>query len=172
MLWVNLIMDTFAALALATEPATPAVMQDKPRGRSDFIVTGAMARSIFGWGTLFVVVLVSLLVWMQGKSESISQRDLTIFYCVFVLLQFWNLFNARRFGDTRSAFSSLGDNKLFLIIALAILVGQIFIVHFGGSVFRTSPLSLSDWLIVIGSTSPVMLIGETARWLKRSERRT
>lgn len=173
MLWVNLIMDTFAALALATEPASPSVMKDKPRGRSEFIISGPMARSIFGWGALFVLVLVGMLVWMQGRSEGgiVSLRDLTVFYSVFVLLQFWNLFNARRFGDTRSAFTGLGENKLFLFIALAILGGQVLTVQFGGAVFRTEPLSLFDWILIVACTSPVMLLGEMSRLARRSSGR-
>jgi len=172
MLWVNLIMDTFAALALATEPADPAVMRDRPRGRGEFIVSGAMARSIFGWGMLFVVVLVGLLLWMKSRSEGgvVSPRDLTIFYSIFVMLQFWNIFNARRFGDSRSAFSGLGDNMLFVIIAISIFAGQVLIVQFGGTVFRTVPLSLMDWLMVVGCTAPVMLIGECGRLIRRSRR--
>jgi Ca2+-transporting ATPase len=169
MLWVNLIMDTFAALALATEPADASVMNDKPRGRSEFIISGAMARSIFGWGIFFVVVLVGLLLWMKSRSESgvVSARDLTIFYSVFVMLQFWNIFNARRFGSVRSAFAGLGENKLFVIIVVAIAVGTILIVQFGGEVFRTEPLGVIDWIMVIGCTAPVMLIGEVSRMMRR-----
>jgi Ca2+-transporting ATPase len=169
MLWVNLIMDTFAALALATEPADASVMNDRPRGRSEFIISGAMARSIFGWGILFVIVLVGLLLWMKSRSESgvVSTRDLTIFYSVFVMLQFWNIFNARRFGSVRSAFAGLGENKLFVIIAVAIMIGQILIVQFGGDVFRTEPLGVIDWVMVIGCTAPVMLVGEAGRLLRR-----
>jgi Ca2+-transporting ATPase len=169
MLWVNLIMDTFAALALATEPASPAVMNDRPRGRSDFIISGAMARSIFGWGALFVVILVAMLLWMQGRGgeAGVSARDLTIFYSVFVMLQFWNLFNARRFGDSRSAFTGLSENRLFLVIAVAIVAGQVLIVQFGGGIFRTEPLSVVDWAWIIGVTSPVMIVGEVARLSRR-----
>lgn len=169
MLWVNLIMDTFAALALATEPADPSVMRDRPRGRSEFIVTPAMARSIFGWGLTFVAVLIGMLLWMRAHSDGsdIGIRDLTVFYCVFVMLQFWNIFNARRFGDSRSAFVGLWDNKLFLIIVASIFIGQVAIVQFGGSLFRTEPLHLGDWLLVISLTSPVMLVGEFWRWVRR-----
>jgi P-type Ca2+ transporter type 2C len=169
MLWVNLIMDTFAALALATEPADPSVMRDKPRGRSEFIISGPMARSIFGWGMLFVAVLVGLLLWMKSRSEGgvVSTRDLTLFYSIFVMLQFWNIFNARRFGSDRSAFAGLVENRLFVIIALAIAAGQVLIVQFGGEVFRTEPLGFVDWLVVFGCTAPVMLIGEAGRMLRR-----
>jgi P-type Ca2+ transporter type 2C len=171
MLWVNLIMDTFAALALATEPADPSVMKDRPRGRGDFIITPEMSRSIFGWGIAFVVVLGGLLLWMKSKSESgeISPKNLTIFFCVFVMLQFWNIFNARRFGGFRSAFSGLLENPLFVIITVAILAGQIVIVQFGGTFFKTVPLSLEDWLLISACTSPVIFIGEIGRFLGRSK---
>lgn len=121
---------------------------------------------------LFVVVLVGLLLWMKSRSEGgvVSPRDLTIFYSIFVMLQFWNIFNARRFGDSRSAFSGLGDNMLFVIIAISIFAGQVLIVQFGGTVFRTVPLSLMDWLMVVGCTAPVMLIGECGRLIRRSRR--
>lgn len=169
MLWVNLIMDTFAALALATEPADPSVMKDRPRGRGDFIITSEMSRSIFGWGIAFVVVLGGLLLWMKSKSESgeISPKNLTIFFCVFVMLQFWNIFNARRFGGFRSAFSGLLENPLFMIITVAILAGQIVIVQFGGTFFKTVPLSLEDWLLISACTSPVIFIGEIGRFINR-----
>lgn len=169
MLWVNLIMDTFAALALATEPADPSVMKDRPRGRGDFIITSEMSRSIFGWGIAFVVVLGGLLLWMKSKSESgeISTKNLTIFFCVFVMLQFWNIFNARRFGGFRSAFSGLLENPLFMIITVAILAGQIVIVQFGGTFFKTVPLSLEDWLLISACTSPVIFIGEIGRFINR-----
>lgn len=169
MLWVNLIMDTFAALALATEPADPSVMKDRPRGRGDFIITPEMSRSIFGWGIAFVVVLGGLLLWMKSKSESgeISPKNLTIFFCVFVMLQFWNIFNARRFGGFRSAFSGLLENPLFMIITVAILAGQIVIVQFGGTFFKTVPLSLEDWLLISACTSPVIFIGEIGRFINR-----
>ena len=171
MLWVNLIMDTFAALALATEPADPSVMKDRPRGRGDFIITPEMSRSIFGWGIAFVVVLGGLLLWMKSKSENgeISPKNLTIFFCVFVMLQFWNIFNARRFGGFRSAFSGLLENPLFVIITVAILAGQIVIVQFGGTFFKTVPLSLEDWLLISACTSPVIFIGEIGRFLGRSK---
>jgi Ca2+-transporting ATPase len=171
MLWVNLIMDTFAALALATEPADPSVMKDRPRGRGDFIITPEMSRSIFGWGIAFVVVLGGLLLWMKSKSENgeISPKNLTIFFCVFVMLQFWNIFNARRFGGFRSAFSGLLENPLFVIITVAILAGQIVIVQFGGTFFKTVPLSLEDWLLISACTSPVIFIGEIVRFLGRSK---
>lgn len=169
MLWVNLIMDTFAALALATEPADASVMEDRPRGRSEFIITPSMMRSIFGWGFSFVVVLLTMLLWMKSNAEGgqVTAHDLTVFYCVFVMLQFWNIFNARRFGSVKSAFSEFAENKLFVIIAVVIFVGQIVIVQFGGAVFKTVPLSLADWLIVIGCTSPVLLCGEAVRAVKR-----
>ncbi|MFO0969460.1 MAG: calcium-translocating P-type ATPase, PMCA-type [Gemmataceae bacterium] len=166
MLWVNLIMDTFAALALATEPARRAVLLRPPRRPSDFIVSPHMARIIFGAAAAFLLVLLALLVAI-GSDETVTTRELTLFFCVFVLLQFWNLFNARTVGQRASAFSGILRNRSFLIITVAILVGQILLVQFGGAVFRTTPLSFLDWLVVIVATSPVLWVGEVWRWLKR-----
>lgn len=147
MLWVNLIMDTFAALALATEPANDAVMKEKPRDPKAFIITKRMWYEIFGMGIVFFVILVSLLY-----TKVVS---LTEFFTIFVLLQWWNLFNARVFGQERSIFNGLLENPAFAGIALVILVGQFLIVQFGGEMFRTEPLSLQTWGIILGCTSLV-----------------
>jgi Ca2+-transporting ATPase len=165
MLWVNLIMDTFAALALATEPPHPEVMLEKPRKPSDFILTSLIKRNILVMSMLFFAVLVTLLVFMKSDGE-LTKHDLTIFFNVFVLLQFWNLFNARALNSSHSPFKGLFENKSFILIAVAILVGQIAIVQLGGAVFRTVPLSLVDWLILIVLTSSVFWIGELYRMLK------
>ena len=166
-LWVNLIMDTFAALALATEPPDNSVMRNKPRRTSDFIITRAMAKNIFTQAGIFVVALLSLLIWYQctGKGEDIYY--LTIFFTVFVFLQFWNLFNARCMGTNYSAFRHLAQSKPFLMIAVMIAVLQFFIVEFGGALFRTTPLTLRDWLIIIAATSLVLWIGEIRRFIGR-----
>lgn len=165
MLWVNLIMDTFAALALATEPPHRSVMNVPPRSAGDFIVTPAMARQIFGIGGVFLMVLLSFLFYLQN--DGITPRELTVFFTVFIMLQFWNLFNARCLGLAQSALKGLRNNRGFVFIAAAILIGQVLIVQFGGSVFRTVPLSLGDWLLILIVTSPVLLIGELIRWNAR-----
>ena len=165
MLWVNLIMDTFAALALATEPPHPEVMLSRPRDPGAFIVTPEMARGIFGYGALFVVVMASMLLFIRGGG--VSPRELTVFFCVFVMLQVWNLFNARRLGLDSSAFSGLRENRWFVGIVIMIVVGQIAMVQFGGSVFRTTPLSAVEWALIIIGTSPVILIGEALRYFAR-----
>jgi Ca2+-transporting ATPase len=166
MLWVNLIMDTFAALALATEPPNPAVMQMPPRKSDDFIVTVPMAWNIFVTAGFFLAAFIAMLLYAQ-KDGIVTDYELTVFFTFFVLLQFWNLFNARCFGSIRSAFSNLGESKALLLIAAAILIGQIVIVQFAGSAFRTIPLSLTDWLFLIGITSIVLWVGELSRFLKR-----
>ena len=163
MLWVNLIMDTFAALALATEPPNPMVLKRPPREAGAFIITPMMSRSIFGVGLLFLVILVVLLLVLPTDRWGES-----VFFSVFVLLQFWNLFNARRLGSNRSALSGIFENKGFLLIATAILVGQIVLVQFGEKVFRTQPLELVEWLLIIGLTSPVLVVGEFLRWKART----
>ncbi len=167
MLWVNLIMDTFAALALATEPPHRDVLNRPPRSPNDFIVTNVMAKNIFGVAAIFLVVLIGLLLWVQ--KEGVTAYELSVFFTVFVLLQFWNLFNARCLGLSHSAFQGLSENKGFLLIASAIFIGQILIVQFGGSVFRTVPLTLKDWIIITLATSTVLWVGELARFVRRTK---
>ncbi|MFQ3565771.1 MAG: calcium-translocating P-type ATPase, PMCA-type [Aggregatilineales bacterium] len=165
MLWVNLIMDTFASLALATEPARWAVMKRQPRKPSDFIISHPMGRRILGLGLSLVGLLVIFLLVIQGDGV-VTPYELTIFYATFVMLQFWNLFNARVMGLDASAFDNILQSRMFLGIAALILVGTIAIVQFGGEIFRTVPLSLRDWLLIIVLTSPVMLIGDLLRLLR------
>lgn len=159
MLWVNLIMDTFAALALATEPANEAVMSESPRDPSAFIITSKMWKEIFGVGLLYFAVLLYLLVT--------NYCTLTEFFTIFVMLQFWNLFNARVFGQNRSIFDGLGKNFAFIGICLVIFIGQILIVQFGGDVFRTEPLDLTKWLEIIGITAVVPIVRELSYWAKK-----
>jgi Ca2+-transporting ATPase len=163
MLWVNLIMDTFASLALATEPAHWDVMKRSPRKAGDFIITPDMAGRILGFGVTFIVVLIAFLLIIGGDASA-TAYELSLFYATFIMLQFWNLFNARVWGMNASAFKNITENRLFLIIAAAIVIGTFLIIQFGGSIFRTEPLSLIDWLAVIGLTSPVLLIPEFLRY--------
>ena len=164
MLWVNLIMDTFAALALASLPPSRSVMKERPRKNSDFIISRPMLRAIIGVGSLFVITLLGLLFWYGSE---ISRYDLSVFFTVFVMLQFWNMFNAKGFGTSVPIWKATKGCSAFFGVLLLILVGQILIVSFGGEVFRTTPISWQDWLIVIGSTSIVMWVGEIYRLLKR-----
>lgn len=159
MLWVNLIMDTFAALALATEPANDKVMEERPRNPKDFIITPDMWMTIALVGLLFFVAMVVMLVT--------DYVNLTEFFTIFVMLQWWNLFNARVFGQDRSIFDGLGKNWAFTGISLVILIGQILIVQFGGEMFRTEPLTLTQWLWIIGGTSVVAFVNELVHWIKR-----
>ncbi|RYX81493.1 calcium-translocating P-type ATPase, PMCA-type [bacterium] len=174
MLWVNLIMDTFAALALATEPPEPTVMDHKPRGANDFIVSPTMLRGILTWGGAFLVLMIVMLR-LSASGEpfplyggATPEERLTIFFSFFVLLQFWNQFNARTLGSTKSAFSGITENPYFLSISAAILVGQILIVTFGGIAFRVVPLSVQTWVMLIASTSLVLWVGEIARVIARA----
>ena len=166
MLWVNLIMDTFAALALATEPPHRDVLARPPRSPEAFIVTKTMGVQIFGMATVFLILLIAMLRYVQ-RDGLVTPYELSVFFTVFVLLQFWNLFNVRCLGSTRSAFSRLLDNKGFVVIAAAILLGQLVIVQVGGSVFRTVPLSGQPWLFILGATSLVLWQGELIRWVAR-----
>ena len=166
MLWVNLIMDTFAALALATEPSYKDVMDKAPRKVGDFIVTGKMMKRILEQGAIFLAVLITLLVKFKGDGE-ISLYELSVFFSIFVMLQFWNMFNARTLGSNNSAFYKLKENKSFLFIAALILVFQIIIVQFGGGFFRTEPLSFSHWCLIISSTSIVLWFEELVRFIRK-----
>lgn len=167
MLWVNLIMDTFAALALATEPARLSVMSDLPRRKTDFIISKPMMIQILGTGALFVAFFIGMILWMKHDGD-FSPKELTVFFSIFVFLQFWNLFNARAMGAMQSAFSGLKNNPAFALIAAAIAVGQILIVQFGGRFFRTVPLSAQEWAIIITATSAVLWFGEGYRFLLRT----
>lgn len=167
MLWVNLIMDTFAALALASIPPSESVMNDKPRRSTDFIISKAMRQNIFGVGTVFLVVLMAMIYYFTNVDGGMTVQRLTVFFTFFVMLQFWNLFNARVFGTTDSAFKGLAKSYGMELIVLAILGGQFLIVQFGGAVFRTEPLDWQTWLIIIGSSSLVLWIGELIRFVKR-----
>ena len=167
MLWVNLIMDTFAAMALASISPSMDVMNEKPRKRTDFIISKAMQKNIFGTGICFLIVLMGLMAYMNNSATGMDVHNLTIFFTVFVMLQFWNLFNASVFGTNHSIFKDAGHALGMLSVALIILVGQILIVTFGGKVFRTEALPLTEWIYIIASTSIVLWIGEIWRAVKR-----
>ncbi|NEP91054.1 MAG: calcium-translocating P-type ATPase, PMCA-type [Okeania sp. SIO2C2] len=165
LLWVNLIMDTFAALALATEPPNPKVMENTPRNSQDFIISKPMMVSIFSVAAVFLVFFVAFLLYIQ-KDRVVTPYELSLFFTTFVMLQFWNMFNAKCFGLKESAFSNISKNGSFVAIAAFIFVGQILMVQFGGAVFRTVPLSLRDWLVIVGGTSIVLWVGEIWRMIQ------
>ncbi len=167
MLWVNLIMDTFAAMALASIAPSADVMNEKPRRRSDFIITPTMRNHIFGVGLAFLVLLMGALAYFNNLLGGMNTHHLTMFFTLFVMLQFWNLFNASVFGTNHSVFKDANHAKGMLSVAAIILVGQIIIVTFGGKVFRTEPLSVAEWLYIVGGTSFVLWIGEASRAVKR-----
>lgn len=167
MLWVNLIMDTFAAGALASLPPEERVMKLPPRDSAAFIITRSMSVNIIFTGLLFVVSLLWLILQMGGESGEISRYNLSMFFTIFVMLQFWNMFNAKSFNSAGSAFRGLIKSPGFLLVSLLIIVGQILIVQFGGDVFRTVPLKFWDWAMIIAGTSVVLWIGELIRFLKK-----
>ena len=189
MLWVNLIMDTFAALALASLPPSEKVMKDKPRKTTDFIISKPMWKSILGVGLFFVVLLFGLVQYFKhaditsltqfsivdfGKSffdfsygNGLSAYELSLFFTIFVLLQFWNMFNAKAFMTGKSAFTSLSQSSGFIAIAGVILIGQWLIVSIGGEMFNVVPLKWVDWGIILGITSAVLWIGEILRLIRR-----
>ena len=165
MLWVNLIMDTFAAGALASLSPSWAVMKERPRKsgeNGDFIITKPMARNIFVVGALFVAVQVALLLYLSG-GDGLSLYEQSLFFTFFVMLQFWNMFNAKAFLSGKSAFNGLFENKGFLTVCLIILLGQYFIVTFGGRMFNVMPLAAKEWGVIVVSTSLVLWIGEVVR---------
>jgi Ca2+-transporting ATPase len=182
MLWVNLIMDTFAAIALASLPPTYAVMNEKPRNVSDRIINKSMAINIFGVGGFFTLLLLGILLIMQhanitsmvdllsfswGPYNGLNAYELSLFFTLFVMLQFWNMFNAKAFMTGKTAFARLGECKGFLVIAAVIFIGQIIIVEIGGQMFNVTPLHLNDWLIIIVATSLVLWFGEVIRLFKK-----
>lgn len=166
-LWVNIIMDTFAAMAMASLPPDPAVMRDRPRPRDEFIITRPMARAIFGCGGVMVVVLLGLLFRWAAPSGDLDIRHLTLFFSTFVFFQFWNMFNAKGFATRRSVFACVRGCREFFLILCAIAVGQVVIVEIGGEVFRTQPLPGAEWAAVIGLTSLLAIGGELLRALGR-----
>ncbi len=170
MLWVNLIMDTFAALALASEPSYKEVMNKKPRGINDFIISRTMAIEIFGTGLLFLAVLLAILTRMNADGE-VTVYELTVFFTIFVMMQFWNMFNARTLGSNKSAFYKIRENRNFITIAVLIVLLQFVIVQWGGGFFRTEPLSLKHWLQIAGCTSVVLWAGEITRYANRIKER-
>ena len=168
-LWVNLIMDTFAAMALASLPPSREVMKDKPRKPSDFIISKSMGRGILGCGIVFFAIMFVFLIWCErhGAGSIIDVHELTMFFTTFVMLQFWNLFNAKCLGSTHSAFHNLRHDGGLLLVLLLIFIGQWLIVTFGGRMFRTQPLSAEEWLIITVATFLVLVAGELWRAIKR-----
>ena len=167
MLWVNLIMDTFAAMALASIPPSADVMNEKPRKTSDFIITKPMRYNILGVAGCFLAILMTLIVYIKGLPMAEVPTALTAFFTIFVMLQFWNLFNASVFGTNHSVFKDARHALGMISVAAIILIGQFIIVEFGGKVFRTVPLTCMQWLYIIGSTSIVLWVGEVWRWIQR-----
>ena len=169
MLWVNLIMDTFAAGALASLPPSWSVMKERPRksgANGDFIITSSMAWNIFVVGAIFVVIQIALLMWFN-QGGGMTEYEQSEFFTFFVMLQFWNMFNAKAYMTGESAFKGLSENKTFLSVCAIILVGQFLIVTFGGEMFNVVPLSMVSWGIIIVSTSVVLWIGEIVRLFGR-----
>lgn len=167
-LWVNLIMDTFAALALASLPPSHEVMNEKPRKASDFIINKSIGFGILFCGIVFFLVMFALLVYCERRGKGgVDVHELTMFFTTFVMIQFWNLFNAKALMSHHTAFRHFLKDKGMILVLVLVLVGQWIIVTFGGEMFRTTPLSLHEWLLIIGSTSVVLWVGELWRGFKR-----
>lgn len=167
-LWVNIIMDTFAALALASLPPSHEVMKDKTRKASDFIINKSIGFGILFCGIVFFLVMFALLVYCERRGKGgVDVHELTMFFTTFVMIQFWNLFNAKALMSHHTAFRHFLKDKGMILVLVLVLVGQWIIVTFGGEMFRTTPLSLHEWLLIIGSTSVVLWAGELWRTFKR-----
>lgn len=205
MLWVNLIMDTFAAMALSSLPADKGVLNDKPRDWDSHIINRGMLRRILGVGFAFFIILVGLwqLFWHKNISSvsdllsvdslkvffsgffdsghikpSLDPKELGIFFSLFVMLQFWNLFNVKYFHTDRSLILDVVDiirkrrsdkilySRGFIWISLVILLGQIIIVTFASPVFNVSHLTMADWGWLLLITSPVLLVADVVRTLR------
>ena len=167
-LWVNLIMDTFAALALASLPPSHEVMKEKPRKASDFIINKSIGFGILFCGIVFFLVMFALLVYCERRGKGgVDVHELTMFFTTFVMIQFWNLFNAKALMSHHTAFRHFLKDRGMILVLVLVLVGQWIIVTFGGEMFRTTPLSLHEWLLIIGSTSVVLWVGELWRTFKR-----
>ena len=167
-LWVNLIMDTFAALALASLPPSHEVMKEKPRKASDFIINKSIGFGILFCGIVFFLVMFALLVYCERRGKGgVDVHELTMFFTTFVMIQFWNLFNAKALMSHHTAFRHFLKDRGMILVLVLVLVGQWIIVTFGGEMFRTTPLSLHEWVLIIGSTSVVLWAGELWRAFKR-----
>lgn len=191
MLWVNLIMDTFAALAFASLPASMSVMKENPRKRTDFIITKPMWHYIFGVGFLFILTLFGLLQYFKnesivtmadfnvldylrcfldfdyGMSDGMTAAECTMFFTIFVFLQFWSLFNVKCFDSEEGVFSKLTESKVFFSSVAIIFIGQILIVQFGGKMFSVEALTVTDWMYIVAGTSVVFWVGWIFHLVKR-----
>jgi Ca2+-transporting ATPase len=205
MLWVNLIMDTFAAMALSSLPADRGVLNEPPRKADSHIISRKMLGRIVGAGVCFFMLLVGLWqllhhVEVESVSDIISRESLSdlyhsltnsmdaepltryelgIFFSIFVILQFWNMFNAKYFATRRSLLLDIVDlvrnpkavaesySLYFVLISAVILIGQVVIVNFAGELFSVAPLTLSDWGWILLITSPVLLIPDIVRLVRR-----
>ena len=174
LLWINVIMDTFAAIALCSEPPRPGLMRMRPKRRDESIVTPAMRKTIGTTAIFFVVMMLGLLIgieslgWFRGVDPSHAFPDLTlrqvaIFFTIYVFFQVWNLINCRSLTSDRSGLRGLPANRTFLLISGLIVLGQVLIITLGGRIFEVIPLSLVDWLLIAGATSSVLLFAELVR---------
>jgi Ca2+-transporting ATPase len=177
-LWINVIMDTFASIALCSEPPRPGLMHLPPKRRDESILTRPMLWNIFTTAGFFVVVMMTLLVgmahgqWFAGGGSPSSEfpelttRQVSIFFTVYIFFQVWNEINCRSLVPDVSGLAGLFRNPVFLAIVGIIVVGQVLIVRFGSSLFRVEPLGLLDWLVIAAATSSVLLFHEISRRIR------
>ena len=169
MLWVNLIMDTFAALALASLPPNSVLMRQQPRDSHASIITSDMMKFIMVTGVIFAVLMIVMYyafireanggpIFVRGINPNINPHEMGIFFSTFVFLQFWNMLNARAFATGKNFFNNMKGSRVFWAVLMVIFIGQILIVQCCYQLFDCAPLSLTDWLIIIFGTSPVLLL--------------
>jgi Ca2+-transporting ATPase len=182
-LWINLVMDSLAAIALASQPADEKVLGDKPRPREEFIINGSLSRAIFGFGGFVWILSTLILLGMEHLSALqsamgdniivavLSKMDLTVFFACYMVINWWNMFNARVIGKGKSIFEGLFTNLRFVGISVMILLTTIFIVQVGGDMFQTHPLTLRMWLAIILLTSPVAFLREIYYQIGRLRKR-
>ncbi|XP_056590536.1 plasma membrane calcium-transporting ATPase 2 isoform X2 [Triplophysa dalaica] len=156
MLWVNLIMDTFASLALATEPPTESLLMRKPYGRNKPLISSTMTKNILGHGIYQLIIIFTLLFAGEQIFDIDSGRNAplhsppsehyTIIFNTFVMMQLFNEINARKIHGERNVFDGIFRNPIFCSIVLGTFAVQIVIVQFGGKPFSCSPLDLEKWM--------------------------
>lgn len=181
LLWINVIMDTFASIALCSEPPRKGLMRMPPKRKNESIVTRPMLTTIFSTAAFFVVVMMAILFGMEHydwfakgtvppedyQFFPLNMRQVTIFFTVYVLFQVWNQINCRSLTPERSGLAGLFRNPAFLAIASLTLIGQILIVTIGGPVFKVEPLGVVDWLVIAAGTSSVLLFAEVMRLIRK-----
>jgi Ca2+-transporting ATPase len=181
LLWINVIMDSFAAIALCSEEPRKELLHQKPKMRSESIITKTMAWEIVSTAFFFVIAMLALLLGMKNYSwfsggmaqntewefSPLNAHQVSIFFTTYVVFQVWNIINCRSLSAYESGLKGVFANPTFLSVMILILLGQIVIIQTGGSIFKVQPLGLLDWLIILAATSVVIIKAEVSRFFQR-----